>query len=253
MSKRFLVVILSMLAASWCAGQTNGPAGDPISPPAGIIAALPVSPASRPEVTAQRQQIPPAPLTAEQRDEMLDFLKAEQPDLYKQLDAIRAAAPASYEAMLSRLYQTTSPLMEMKRSDPALYAIYKEEMDVSRKIARIQAELIANRDKSRDSQLLGELRQQLNIRFDLAQDRQKLLIAKVKAQTDRLINMLQTRQANRDKIIEEQVQQIQTLASHVQAEQNRAQPGGAPFGSPVAPPNATSPAASGIPTSQQAN
>jgi hypothetical protein len=221
-----------------------------------MVAALPANPASRPDSAAsnvQRPQTVQTPVTAEQRDEMLEFLKAEQPDLSKQLDAIRAADPANYDAMLSRLYQTTSPLMEMKRSDPALYAIYKEEMAVSRKIARLQWDLIGNHDKSRDSQLLGDLRQQLNVRFDLVQDRQKLLIAKVKAQTDRLSNMLETRLANRVKIIDEQVQQIQNLASHVQAEQNQAPSTAAPIGSPVAPPNATNPAGTAKPASQPTN
>lgn len=205
---RFRLILLAITfgAAVWCAGQIAPPRVEPVGDPH----APAYRSSSMPEASAGNGGY--QPISAEQRAEMLAFLKSEQPELYGRLEAVRRTSPERHEAMLREVARTTRYLMDLKLSNPQLYSLYKEEAQLAREIERLTQAIVENLDPSRQSTLLADLRVRLIERFDLIGERQKLLIAQFKQKVDRLEQLLETRQANRDKSIEREIQRVLELA-----------------------------------------
>jgi SAM-dependent MidA family methyltransferase len=85
-------------------------------------------------------------------------------------------------------------------------------MELGRQIDQLTRDVI-NAPMDKQSELVAQLRGKLVERFDLVQKRQKLLISQFKQKMDRLEQLLKTREANRDKIIEQDIQRIMDLAA----------------------------------------
>ena len=192
-----MLVLLTLAAGAWCAGQVvRLPADEPTTQPDRALAV---------ERDAQ-------PLSPEQQAEVLAFLKAEQPELFNRLHEVRQADEQRFQSMLAGVARTTRYLMDLKRANPRLYSLYKEEMQLSRQIDQLTRDVI-NAPMEKQSELVAELRGKLLERFDLVQERQKLLISQFQQKMDRLEQLLKTRQANREKIIEQDIQRIMDLAA----------------------------------------
>jgi len=217
MNKRYpILLLITFAAAVWCVGQVTPPAGGPANPPSGGEPLAGLSSAgsgSQPDAPGSLVK-GSSPLTDQRRDEVLAFLKAEQPKLYKDLENVKPGSPQRYAAMLGEIEQKVRFLMTLKASDPQLYGYYKEEMKISQEIDRLRTALTANPEPSKESELREQLREQLVARFDLVQDRQKRLIAQFKQHMEKLQFLWETRQANRPKIIEDQLNQILDQAHH---------------------------------------
>ncbi|MDD4890104.1 MAG: hypothetical protein PHU85_09245 [Phycisphaerae bacterium] len=187
---RVILLLITFAAAAWCTAQvatTNPPTSQPEAAAAGAAGGV-------------------VPLTENQREQVLSFLKTEQPDLFKKLADVRQAAPQRYTAMLNQVGRQTLYLIDIQRSNPDLYAFYKEEAKVAREIERLRGQLAGNTDPSHESELVAELREQLSSKFDLVQARQKLLVQQARLTVERTDRSLALREANKQSLIDRELQ-----------------------------------------------
>lgn len=197
-------IILAVLAfvAGWHVAQ--GPALAPTSQPDAKASA----PATQPNANQRAAgmalfSVQAAPLTNAQREQVVAFLKTERPKVAQALAQTRTQDADKYDLMLERVGRTTLYLIELKATNPELYGVYVEEMNVNDEISETVATLRKTDDPARRSAVVDQLRDQLGKQFDLGQQRQELMVTQFKGKVESLERLLKTRQANRDKIIQQ--------------------------------------------------
>ncbi len=209
---RMTFCLLALGLAGWSLGQSppGGGAAEERAlrreSPAGRATTRPERPGGPLRMQIAARAI--VPLTDKQREQVRQFLRAEQPDLFQALEAVQDKDPKRYAWMLDQAGRSAMFLMELQQDNPQLYGLYKEEMQLGRKIGRLTEDIRKAPDEAARSELVNQLREELARRFDVSQKRQKLQVAQFKRQVERLEAMLQQRLANRDQIIERELRRI---------------------------------------------
>lgn len=189
-------------------------------------------------VSGHRMRSAPVALTDQQEAETLEFLQKHQPGLADRLAQTREKDPEDYRRQMARVYPATRYWKSMQDRDPEVFNLIQRDLQMGRKIRELSDELANAREPERRSELEFQIREQLAKRFDVSQERRRIQIDRLAKQVELLVKQMKIRAANKDSIVESQMQEI--LQRIADAKQTDRKP----------EPAAAQASAGGVPTSQ---
>jgi hypothetical protein len=158
-------------------------------------------------------------LTDQQKADVLDYIDKHDPKLKKVLAEAKAKGEPEHQRVFDRVARGALYLIRIKKSDPELHGMIRRDMSLGVQIQKLARELVSADEPVIQSQLRDQLREKLEARFELAQERWKLQIRKMERQLDRMQRMIEVRQQQRDRIIEQQLEHyVEAAKKRVQAQ-----------------------------------
>ncbi|NLX12974.1 MAG: hypothetical protein GXY44_04865 [Phycisphaerales bacterium] len=153
----------------------------------------------------------PEPLTTEETEALMDFMKERFPDRYEQLNAIREANPTAFRRMIFRHSRPLLHILRVNRHDPEMAEVMIAEH-------RVESELIEKRQAYREArgeaarqELIGQTRKLLDESFDLKQKRLEMEIERLRKRLDEQARRVQERKNNKGKIIEVEILRLKGI------------------------------------------
>lgn len=153
---------------------------------------------------------PPTPLSPEERDRLIDAIKADAPVLADRLSAMRSDDPESVDRMMSRMGQRIREAVSSGKRDPQLFRLKLREIEdgmLVMEAARARRALIeSNADQSRIDESTRELRRvvvrQLDSRLAAQSHEIDMLESRLKQQKSALEKQRAEREQKADEILQ---------------------------------------------------
>ena len=150
-----------------------------------------------------------SPLSAQQINQIMDFLKSTEPDVYKKALILRHSDPAKFNILIAEAAPNFACLERMRKTDPKLLSLTLQDLADTHESFRIAGELRQPRLPPPMAQLLrARLQQVVAAQFDIRQQiRMHELNALVK-KINELKTQLKHRETQRQQIIARRVAQL---------------------------------------------
>lgn len=160
---------------------------------------------------------PPRDLGPEDRERMRKTLEEEFPRIHARLIALGPDAAPDAERMFMRLLPRLRELHDLRERDPEMADIRRRELQATFDIAAASRALrdlwrAEVRDEAAISARRAELRQAFADAFDARSDSQALEIGRLNERVDSLEKELADRRANRDALIDDQLERLELEA-----------------------------------------
>ncbi|MCG3180243.1 MAG: hypothetical protein BIFFINMI_02601 [Phycisphaerae bacterium] len=151
----------------------------------------------------------PAPLTLTdaQTAEIMQYLRENDPRLVQVLEETRKRDAAEYDRLWARVARSALYMMELKRTDPELHGMIRQDMKLGLEIQKLAQDAVASNDPVKQSELREQMRTKLEARFDLNQKRWNKQIQQFQKRIDEMQRMVEVRQGKKEEIIERQIEE----------------------------------------------
>ncbi len=153
----------------------------------------------------------PEPLTSEETEELMAFMKEHFPDRHEQLNDIRETNPQAFRRMLFRYSRPLMHILRVNRQDPEMAKVMIAEH-------RVETELFEKRKAYREArtdmerqELLTQTRKLLEQSFDLKQQRLEMEIDRLRKRLDEQAKRVQERKNNKEKIVEVEILRLKGI------------------------------------------
>jgi hypothetical protein len=152
-----------------------------------------------------REQV--IPLTQEEEDEALNLLKETDPRRYEQILQLKASNPLAYQRIMNGFARQFRNLTRIKANDPETYERILQERRMDRD-CRDLAEACKTADSDEKKRIEIELKEKLNVLFDLRQENRELEIKRLEERLEELKEKNRLRIANKQEIVESRFQEL---------------------------------------------
>ncbi len=148
------------------------------------------------------------PITAEQKQELLDFLQEFDPERHRRVQDMIERNPEQANRFLPIIYQRTQPMMDMKENDPehfnAIVSERKLRGEVQSLVRRIRDAQQAGREDEAE-QLTMKLRDALEQRFDVQQTLKEKRLERLEQQLKDLKEEVDNYEQEKDGLIDQRL------------------------------------------------
>jgi hypothetical protein len=153
-------------------------------------------------------QHPPQPLTTDQINEFMAFVKEVDPGRIAKLEKLHQERPELYEKVLQMGFWKMKQLKEVKNREPKLYDQKVQMFVLQGKVYDLAKSFKDATNDGDKKKIKAELDGDLNKLFDLRQADREQDIARLKDRVTKLETALQKRKENKDKIIKDHADKL---------------------------------------------
>jgi hypothetical protein len=183
----------------------EGPEGDRWHGPGGLEG--PPQDAGRPG--GPHHGGPDGPVLAPQeKEELLAFVRDHFPELYRRLQQFQNTDPGAYGRSVRRLTMPMLHMMRVSKNDPQLAAKRSAEHRVELELDDLQSHYAAQASDAERRQTRSRIRQLVEKRFDLRQQRLELEITNMQKRLDQARSHLTQQAASRPQLIDADVKRM---------------------------------------------
>lgn len=144
-------------------------------------------------------------LSPQEKEELLAFVRDRFPELYRQLQQFQDTDPGAYGRAVRRLTFPMLHMMRVSKSDPQLAAKMIAEHRVELELADLQSRYPAQASGADREQARSRIRQLVEKRFDLRQQRLEIEIKNMQKRLDQARSHLTQQAADRSQLIDAEV------------------------------------------------
>ncbi len=176
-----------------------------------IIALLSISPAfsSTPAAKTSVHKSPAIPLSDGQINQIMDFLKSTEPDVYHKAVILRRSDPVQFDKVITEAAPNFARLERMRKTDPKLLNLTLQDLADTHESFKLAGELRQPGLPPSAAQLLRvRLRQVVTAQFDLRQQIRLHELNELMKRINELKAQLKHRETQRQKIIDRRVAQL---------------------------------------------
>lgn len=174
---------------------------------------------------------PARPLAPEERAQIREFLKDQEPEIGKLVDEIAGANPALGDRAIDGLGARMHELRELRERDPAMFDLRRAEVRGALEMmrsARQYAEAASVNDPARVTAAEKDLRERMAAQFEARAKIQQKQISDLERRLDRMRKDLDGVQTRRDAIIDERLDALKRGATRFIKEAGRRKGGETP-------------------------
>lgn len=147
------------------------------------------------------------PLTQEEEEEALSLLKETDPDRHERVLQLKESNPLMYRQIMNGFARQFRNLKRIKADDPETYERILQERRMDRD-CRDLAEAYKSAEPDEQKRIENQLKDKLNILFDLRQKNRELEIQKLEARLQELKEKNRLRMASKQEIVENRFQEL---------------------------------------------
>jgi len=146
-------------------------------------------------------------LTQEEEDEALRLLQETDPGRYDRVLQLKTSNPLMYQQIMNQFARQLRNLKRIKANDPETYKRILQERRMDRD-CRDLAEAWKTADTDEQKRIENQLKEKLNILFDLRQKNRELEIRRLEERLQELKEKNRLRMANKQDIVENRFQEL---------------------------------------------
>lgn len=151
---------------------------------------------------------PPRQLTAEEAEEVVEFLRSWDPYRLKRLEGARERSPHEYMGILQESFFEMRRVQELQRTDPEAYESMKKERSLEMESFEIGEQIRATEDPAKRDELKAKLKPILAELFDLREKHKDQEIKRLEKELNRLKEQVERRRKNKDAIVERRLREL---------------------------------------------
>ncbi|HSW45590.1 MAG TPA: hypothetical protein VLM89_08465 [Phycisphaerae bacterium] len=149
-----------------------------------------------------------APLTPEEREELIGFVQKHFPEMYHRLKRFQATDPVLYGRAMRRLAMPMFRMMQIGRHDPELAETMIAEHKIEMALADLAARNTPQASQADRDRISLEVRDLLARRFDLRQRRLEMEIKAMQQRLDQALARLSQQAADKSRLVEAEVRRM---------------------------------------------
>jgi len=147
-------------------------------------------------------------MTAEEREQVIQFIATEYPEMYNRLLEAQARDPEQHDPAIGRILPEMMRMRELQERDPELFAVRKSEQRVEFEVRRLARRYrFAATDEERTA-LAEQIRPLVEKQFDIRQRRMEEEVSRLEERIAQLRQRIARQIAARDAEIETMYQRI---------------------------------------------
>ena len=147
-------------------------------------------------------------LSPQEKEELLAFVRDHFPELYGRLQRFQSSDPGAYDRAVRRLTFPMLHMMRVSKNDPQLAEKMIAEHRVELELADLQSRYAAQTTNADREQTRSQIRQLVEKRFDLRQQRLELEITNMQKRLDQARSHLTQQAASRPQLIDADVKRM---------------------------------------------
>lgn len=169
--------------------------------------ASPAGPAGRrPGATLRGPLAFEEPLSPEQVDQLMLFVRDNFPQIHDRLHRLRRVDPAAFQQIVRRLARRFQAILDTQKRDPDLARVMIEEQRLELGISELARKFHQARVEPEKMRIRNALRDLLRQRFDRRQERARREIENLRKRLDEQARRISERDQNRERILRGEMQ-----------------------------------------------
>lgn len=194
------------------------PANSEVKPKTDDKAAKPKDPKPKdPKPSASKPKDPestPQSVSPERRAELMEFVKAHHPELQPLLNQLQSKRKKRFQTVLVKLDEEVKRLQWLEKKYPTRHKRALNQWVLTSKVQLLKAQLSLTKSEKEEAAILKKIKVLFGKQHDLQSENTKVDIESAKRKQERLVKVLKTHQANRDKDIARKLAEITNASKH---------------------------------------
>jgi len=149
-----------------------------------------------------------APLSPQEKDELIAFIKQHFPEMHRRLQRFQQADPVRHGQALRRMAEPVLRMMRVSKTNPELAEIMMAEHRVEMELFELQNAWGRPRSEAERESRQERLRMLVGKRFDLRQKRLEMEIQEMRKRLDQAMARLYQQSADRAEIVEAETRRM---------------------------------------------
>lgn len=155
----------------------------------------------------------PPPVSQERRAELMEFVKANHPELQPLLNQLKSKRQKRFQAVLLELDRDVQRLQWLKKKSQSRYKLELELWVISSRVQLLTAQLSLRKSEKEKASILGKIRKLFEKEHEIKRENTLIALEAAKKKHERFKEQLKNHDANRDSEIARKLAEIERLSS----------------------------------------